>query len=508
MSLSSSARAPPSPPDSLSSSPKSRTNNNQSSCISPRASLSRPSSSLSTSASLQSLHRVSVPSSSLQHTTPATLSPGLDAAISTRLPSSPSSRSASSYHSPSVSPNPVAAFHRAVRPDQDVEDVYFELTSEISSGDVAEAQGLIRSLGFGSPIASPLGANVPRGTCLTSLLAIITHANHVFLIFSVDVSLEEGEIPEDISRQMTSSNPTVTVSSMPLTAASVLSPSPSISSSPRYYRERPQRAREDSQHGNAIPSSPEVVPSLPHAYSSRNASNMHGNRHGSETLNLLPGSNGTTPIGNTTPIPTSRISTSHLTGGSPNNTVPATVNLEPSSSANTGIASLPSTNTTLSSLSSSNSFYTASSSSSIPTSASTSSVPDISICGTMTQHAPSAQSIVVSDSGTIQLPPPADIPCTAVNGSTLNPNAAEHVPAFSPSLSDVASNPTESLHALDPHDDMNSQEKSANVYINGLPPHFPEDQLFELAAPFGEIRSVRSFTRHVGEKESGYGFVL
>ncbi|KAJ3761157.1 hypothetical protein EV360DRAFT_5930, partial [Lentinula raphanica] len=52
------------------------------------------------------------------------------------------------------------------------------------------------------------------------------------------------------------------------------------------------------------------------------------------------------------------------------------------------------------------------------------------------------------------------------------------------------------------------QFKSPNVYINGLPPHFPEDQLFELAAPFGEIRSVRSFTRHVGEKESGYGFVL
>ncbi|KAG7448383.1 uncharacterized protein BT62DRAFT_703275 [Guyanagaster necrorhizus] len=50
--------------------------------------------------------------------------------------------------------------------------------------------------------------------------------------------------------------------------------------------------------------------------------------------------------------------------------------------------------------------------------------------------------------------------------------------------------------------------KTPNVYINGLPPNYPEDQLFELAAPFGPVRSVRSFTRHVGEKESGYGFVL
>jgi hypothetical protein len=51
-------------------------------------------------------------------------------------------------------------------------------------------------------------------------------------------------------------------------------------------------------------------------------------------------------------------------------------------------------------------------------------------------------------------------------------------------------------------------QKIPNVYINGLPPHFPEDQLFALASPFGEIRSVRTFTRHVRDRESGYGFVL
>ncbi|KAF5324104.1 hypothetical protein D9619_011389 [Psilocybe cf. subviscida] len=51
-------------------------------------------------------------------------------------------------------------------------------------------------------------------------------------------------------------------------------------------------------------------------------------------------------------------------------------------------------------------------------------------------------------------------------------------------------------------------QKTANVYINGLPPHFPEDQLFALASPYGEVRSVRTFTRHVRDSESGYGFVL
>ena len=50
--------------------------------------------------------------------------------------------------------------------------------------------------------------------------------------------------------------------------------------------------------------------------------------------------------------------------------------------------------------------------------------------------------------------------------------------------------------------------KIPNVYINGLPPHFPEDELFNLCNEFGPIRSVRTFTRHVRDSESGYGFVL
>lgn len=66
---------------------------------------------------------------------------------------------------------------------------------------------------------------------------------------------------------------------------------------------------------------------------------------------------------------------------------------------------------------------------------------------------------------------------------------------------------------LDPEDilpsgSIDDSYKTPNVYINGLPPHFPEDQLYALAAPFGEVRSVRTFTRHVRDSESGYGFVL
>ena len=50
--------------------------------------------------------------------------------------------------------------------------------------------------------------------------------------------------------------------------------------------------------------------------------------------------------------------------------------------------------------------------------------------------------------------------------------------------------------------------KIPNVYINGLPPHFSEDELFNLCCEFGPIVRVGTFTRHNGDSESGYGFVL
>lgn len=45
-------------------------------------------------------------------------------------------------------------------------------------------------------------------------------------------------------------------------------------------------------------------------------------------------------------------------------------------------------------------------------------------------------------------------------------------------------------------------EHTPNVYINGLPPNFPEDHLYAMTKDFGEVISVRTFTRHVSDKPS------
>lgn len=44
--------------------------------------------------------------------------------------------------------------------------------------------------------------------------------------------------------------------------------------------------------------------------------------------------------------------------------------------------------------------------------------------------------------------------------------------------------------------------KTPNVYINGLPPNFPEEQLFTMTKEFGGVVSVRTFTRHVSDRPS------
>lgn len=72
-----------------------------------------------------------------------------------------------------------------------------------------------------------------------------------------------------------------------------------------------------------------------------------------------------------------------------------------------------------------------------------------------------------------------------------------------------------------------SELRVPNVYINGLPPNFPEEQLYALTKDYGPVVSVRTFTRHVSDRPSyvysasppwsrsfnfplfrGYGFVL
>ncbi|KAK1224885.1 hypothetical protein PQX77_012198 [Marasmius sp. AFHP31] len=501
------ARAPPSPPDS----PKSRCNNsNSASCTSPRTGLSRPSSSASsTSASIQSLHIASVPpSSSLRQHTFATssTSPGLDAAITTNLPSSPSSRSISSYRSASVSPNPAAALHRATRRDQDASDIG-------SDSDVAEAQGLMRSLGFSSPIASPPpGANT-QGTCRPFFLRCDYQLTMRVLFSPTDASLEEGEIRHDNFGYLSPSIASVARSP----GSTPLSPTSNALRSPRQLLQGSQRLRNESNNGSTIPSSPEVMPTILSAKDIELPVHRHGSLTVASTYSSGDSSQSITPIGNVTPvpIPTTNAGSQNFNGPGGQNvdaTGPHATSITGSTSVNSAISSLPSATSTLSSLSSMNSFHTASSSASIPTSVSTSvsSVGDQSLCGAQ-QTAPfqGQGQIVISESGTIQLPPPGGPGSISPSASsTLNPHAAEHIPSSNIASSNREGGLASSDSTSSDGFGLDSQNKTPNVYINGLPPHFPEDQLFELAAQFGEIRSVRSFTRHVGEKESGYGFVL
>lgn len=74
--------------------------------------------------------------------------------------------------------------------------------------------------------------------------------------------------------------------------------------------------------------------------------------------------------------------------------------------------------------------------------------------------------------------------------------------APSPSLVSNPSIQSPTLTATSISSHSSSELRTPNVYINGLPPNFPEDKLLEMTAPFGEVLSVRTFTRHVSEKPS------
>ncbi|KAI9449450.1 hypothetical protein BJY52DRAFT_1192573 [Lactarius psammicola] len=47
-----------------------------------------------------------------------------------------------------------------------------------------------------------------------------------------------------------------------------------------------------------------------------------------------------------------------------------------------------------------------------------------------------------------------------------------------------------------------SELRIPNVYTNGLPPNFPEEQLYAFTKHFGGVVSVRTFTRHVSDRHS------
>lgn len=78
---------------------------------------------------------------------------------------------------------------------------------------------------------------------------------------------------------------------------------------------------------------------------------------------------------------------------------------------------------------------------------------------------------------------------------TLPPNVVVS-PSPSPSL---ILSPSTSAASTCPDDD---DSKTPNVYINGLPPNCPEETLHAVASRYGEVVSVRTFTRHVSDKPS------
>lgn len=65
-------------------------------------------------------------------------------------------------------------------------------------------------------------------------------------------------------------------------------------------------------------------------------------------------------------------------------------------------------------------------------------------------------------------------------------------------LGSAAASMSEAQRSPAPTDEF----KTCNVYINGLPPNFPEDQLLAMTQEFGEVVSVRTFTRHVSDRPS------
>ncbi|KAK6992678.1 hypothetical protein R3P38DRAFT_3083553 [Favolaschia claudopus] len=109
-------------------------------------------------------------------------------------------------------------------------------------------------------------------------------------------------------------------------------------------------------------------------------------------------------------------------------------------------------------------------------------------------------------------PPIADL-ISFASEDLLSFSTAREPPPLSPSPSSSSSEFSSNRHQLGDltlqhiPDETNS-DRTSNVYINGLPPNFREEQLHAIAAHFGEILSVRCFTRNSTTPATGYGFVL
>jgi hypothetical protein len=99
--------------------------------------------------------------------------------------------------------------------------------------------------------------------------------------------------------------------------------------------------------------------------------------------------------------------------------------------------------------------------------------------------------------GTIQVPVLAPAPAPAPAPVPVRVQAQAQVPdlAFSTYATTTKSHPHP--HPQQDQDQDQENTRTPNVYINGLPPQYPESELYTLTCTYGQVKSVRTFTRHV-----------
>ncbi|KAF8263953.1 hypothetical protein EI94DRAFT_1806447 [Lactarius quietus] len=95
---------------------------------------------------------------------------------------------------------------------------------------------------------------------------------------------------------------------------------------------------------------------------------------------------------------------------------------------------------------------------------------------------------------------PAEVRCGG-HSTGCPERPREHTGIFAPPMSCATLSPIVQLDPDAPGTPAVTREDSTepripNVYINGLPPNFPEEQLHALTKDFGGVVNVRTFTRH------------
>lgn len=98
-------------------------------------------------------------------------------------------------------------------------------------------------------------------------------------------------------------------------------------------------------------------------------------------------------------------------------------------------------------------------------------------------------------------PPPSNVTSPSLISGLSHPSLVHyqqsHIGSDMPSADAAGATGVTSSQSA-PVDDF----KTPNVYINGLPPNFPEEQLLAMTREFGDVVSVRTFTRHVSDRPS------